>query len=136
MLSVCPDLTGSFNYSLPGRVSSYFVAYSSCYCSLSALWDACPDPPWYVTLEVTLSRRLTAGSQTSPCVSLPLPTLSVRCSSLSISASPCAVQVLLSPLKGHDLFSHYCVVICHPCHANVLQLLEAMQKPGICPAVL
>lgn len=100
MLSVCPDLTGSFNYSLPGRVSSYFVAYSSCYCSLSTLWDACPDPPWHVPLEVTLSMRLTARSQASPCVSLPLPTLSVYCSSPSISASPCPVQVL-SDFRNH-----------------------------------
>lgn len=93
MLSVCPDVTGSLYYSPPGRGSSHFVAYSSCYCSLSALWDACPDPPWHVTLEMTFSMRLTAGSRTCPCVpvSLPLPSLSVRCSSPSISAS--AVQV-------------------------------------------
>lgn len=85
----------SFYYFRPGRGSSHFVAYSSCYCSLSALWDACPDPPWHVTLEMTLSMRLTAGRQTSPCVpvSLPLPSLSVHCSSPSISASPHAVQV-------------------------------------------
>lgn len=73
MLSVCPGLTGSFNYSLPQRVSSYVVAYSSCYCSLSALWDACPDPPQKVALGVTLSTRPTAGCQTSPRVSLPFP---------------------------------------------------------------
>lgn len=95
MLSVCPDLTGSFYYSRPRRGSSHFVAYSSCYCSLSALWDACPDPPWHVTLEMTLSMRLSAGSQTAPCVpvSLPLPSLSVHCSCPSISASPHAVQI-------------------------------------------
>ena len=104
MLSVCPDLRGSFYYSRPGRGSSHFVAYSSCYCSLSALWDACLDPPWHVTLELTLSMRLTAGSPTSPCVSvsLPLPSLSVRCSSPSISASARAVEVFtLSDLLNH-----------------------------------
>lgn len=101
MLSVCPDLTESFNYSLPGRVSSYFVAYSSCDCSLSTLWDACPDPPWRVRLEVTLSMRLTAGSRASPCVSLALPTLSVHCSSPFSSSCPSIVWLQKSsPFRG------------------------------------
>lgn len=102
MLSVCPDLRGAFYYSRSGRGSSHFVAYSSCYCSLSALWDACPDPPWHVTLEMTLSMMLTAGNQTSPCVpvSLPLPSLSVRCSS-----PHAAVQVFtLSDFVNHEEF--------------------------------
>lgn len=78
MLSLCPDLTGSFHYSRPRRGSSHFVAYSSWNCSLSALWDACPDPPWNVTLDLTLSSRLSAGSQPllaalSPYLSHPFP---------------------------------------------------------------
>lgn len=39
------SVSWSFYFSHPGRGSSHFVAKSSCYCSLSALWDACPDPP-------------------------------------------------------------------------------------------
>lgn len=39
------SVSWSFYSSHPGRGSSHFVAKSSCYCSLSALWDACPDPP-------------------------------------------------------------------------------------------
>lgn len=139
MLSVCPDLTVSFYYSRPGRGSSHFVAYSSCYCSLSALWDACPDPPWHVTLEMTLSIRLTAGSQTPPCVpvSIPLPSLSVRCSSPSISASPRAVQVFTLSnfmnhvsLKNSFLSVHEFVAICHSCHTKFLQGLRAEHNPG------
>lgn len=141
MLSVCPDLTGSFYYSQPGRGSSHFVAYSSCYCSLSALWDACPDPPWHVTLEMTLSMKLNAGSQASPCiaVSLPLPSLSVFCSSPSISACPGIYIVWLQePCLSEEFFLsvHEFVVICHSCYTKFLQGLRAVHNPGICLTAL
>lgn len=42
--SVCPPPGHSLYYSLSRERLQSFVAYSSCDCSLSALWDACPDP--------------------------------------------------------------------------------------------
>lgn len=137
MLSVGPDLTGSLYYSRAGRGSSHFVGYSSCYCSLSALWDACPDPPLHVALEMTLSMRLTAGSQTSPCipVSLPLPSLSALCSSPSISACPGIYIVWHQesfPSEEFFLSVHESVVICHSHHTKSLAGLRAEHNPGIC----
>lgn len=43
--SVCPPPGHSLYYSLSRERLQSFMAYSSCDCSSSALWDACPDPP-------------------------------------------------------------------------------------------
>lgn len=96
----CPALAETLCYSGPGMGSSHFVAYSSCYCSLSALWDSCLDPLRHVTLDMTLSSSLTAGSRATSCipVSFPLPALSALCSSPSISICPCVYAACFQKL--------------------------------------
>lgn len=95
MLSVCPDLTGLSIIFVQGEAPVILWPIVPAIVLYLLYGMLVPTPPWHVTLEMTLSMRLTAGRQTSPCVpvSLPLPSLSVHCSSPSISASPHAVQV-------------------------------------------
>lgn len=126
-LSVRPVLGRSLYYSCPGRGSSRFAAYSSCDCSLSALWDACPDPPWHVTFVLTLPIRLAAGSRSAPrLLTPPLPfrslllSVPLRLSSRCLGVCQCLTHWVMTPPEEFFLWVHKFVVICHSHHTKFL----------------
>lgn len=97
---------------------SHFVGYGSCYCSLSALWDACPDPPWHVALELTLSMRLAAGSSCLCLLTSPIPFRSLLFSVHYYLCSHCPQTDIISYIMSFFsekffLLVHEFAVICH-----------------------
>lgn len=120
------------------------MAYSSCYCSLSALWDACADPP-PPPPNPTLARYLWNGpvcedgrwhtkiSQSSH--PFPLVVHPLRLRLMLYGYLDCQTLINVS-LKNFFPSAHEFVVICYWHCSEFLQRLRAGHRAGICGAAL